>query len=84
MATHRPRSFADISKSLRDFGASDDTLLSPGQMQQYASNWVAVHGAQVVAVASTLPAIREQLRTDGIPIAEAAIRFIEKDGLAAA
>jgi len=84
MATHRPRPFTDISKSLQDFGTSDDVLLSPRQMQQYANNWVAVHHAQVVAVTSTLPAMREHLRTDGIPITEVAIRFIEKDGLAAA
>ena len=84
MASHQPRSFEEISKSLQDFGESDDLLLSPDLMRPHANNWVAVCGAQVVAVAPTLPDIRDQLRREGIPLARVAIRFIEKDGLATA
>jgi hypothetical protein len=84
MSDHRARSFDEISRSLKDFEASDNMLLSPSLMRPHANNWVAVHGTRIAAVASTLSDVRDQLRREGIPLTEVAIRFIEKDGLATA
>jgi hypothetical protein len=73
----------EIAESLRDFAASDELLLNQAEMRRHGNNWVAACGAKVVAVAATLPAIRDQLQRDRIPMARVAIRFIEKDGAAA-
>ncbi len=83
MSDHQPRSFDEISKSLKDFEVSDNMALNPEVMRSHTNNWVAVHGGRIAAVASTLSDIKDQLDREGIPLTEVAIRYIEKNGIAA-
>ena len=77
------RTHQEISRSLDEFAKSDEVLLSPALMCRYSGNWVAVFRGRIVAVAPELDIIRDKIHREKIPLGTVAIRFIEKEGMAA-
>jgi hypothetical protein len=80
---YRRRTFDEISRALQEFAQSDDLLPSPDRMREFSDSWVAVCKGNVLAVAKDLNVVRDQLHREGLPLGTVAIRFIEKDGIAA-
>ena len=72
------------TRIMRSFAKSDDLLLSPDDMLPYSESWVAAFEGRVVVTAQHLASLMEQLDALSIPRGEAAVRYIEKDGMAAA
>jgi hypothetical protein len=83
MASSARRTFDEISRSLQEFAVSDKMLRSPHLMRPYTGKWVAAYQGKVIVVSDDLVAVQSRLRVDKIPLATVAIRFIEKDGIAA-
>ena len=74
---------AELAQSRHDFLVSDRLLLSQSDMRQYANQWVASYGGRVEAADEDLNNLIRQLRERNLPVERTAIRFIEKDGMAA-
>ena len=77
------RTFDEISHSAEEFARSDALLLSPDLTRPYAGCWVAAYQGKIVVASDDLTTLTSQLMTNKIPMATVAIRFIEKDGIAA-
>lgn len=67
-----------------EFTSSDDMLLSPGLMKDYPDQWVAAYKGKIVGTSACLGELMARLRTAEIPLGHTAIRYIEKNGMAAA
>ena len=72
------------ARIVQSFARSDELLLSPDAMRAYSESWVAAFEGRVVATAPHPDSLFEQLKQRAIPFAEAAVRYIESDGMAAA
>jgi hypothetical protein len=74
----------EIERAIEEFARSDDLLLSPDRMREYAGKWVAAFEGDIVAAEADLDSVLVRLRDRSIPLGMTAIRFIEQDGMAAA
>lgn len=72
----------EVTQAVHEFEHSDRLLLSPARMLPYSEKWVAVCRGDIM-VDSDLHSLVSQLRGRGLPLGLVAIRFIEKDGVAA-
>jgi hypothetical protein len=92
MSVPRPRgtipdsgtpSSVGAAQSRHDFLMSDRLLLSPQDMREYSNRWVAIYRSEVKAVDENYDDLMKRLLGLGLPLGSVAIRFIEKDGMAA-
>lgn len=73
----------EFAQRRHEFLISDNLLLSPDLMAEYSDHWVAAQGGKVRAAHKSLDALLDVLKDLDIPLVATAIRFIEKDGMAA-
>lgn len=72
-----------IIQAIHQFSEADDLLLSPDRMREYSGKWVAAYKGDILAD-TDLNSLMAQLQMRDIPLGLVPIRFIEKDGTAAA
>jgi hypothetical protein len=73
----------EVATAMPMFEEADRLLLSPGRMRPYSGMWVAAVNGDILAD-TDLQSLTNQLRERGVSLHMVAIRFIEKDGMAAA
>jgi len=73
----------EMERAFHAFESADRLLLSPTNMRPYSGKWVAAFNGDILAD-TDLNSLVARLREKSIPLAWVAIRFIEKDGMAAA
>jgi hypothetical protein len=76
-------SFRELAQSRHDFLISDRLLLTPEQMVKYSDHWVAAYNGEVKVFDESYDRLMGRLGAIGLPLGSVAIRFIEKDGMAA-
>lgn len=79
----QPPSGPSLEKAFRAFEEADRTLLCSQKMRPYAGKWVAAFNGDLIAD-HDLVVLQNRVRERGAPLGFVAIRFIEKDGQAAA
>jgi hypothetical protein len=82
-AQQPPPGLPSLETAFRAFEEADRLLLSPQKMQPYGGNWVAAFNGDIIADPDLI-SLQNRLREKGISLGFVAIRFIEKDGQAAA
>ena len=71
---------ADVAESLRRFARSSELISNDRQLvDKYAQKWVGACAGEVQAAADDLDTLLQVLDGKGVPRAETAIRFIERE-----
>ena len=70
----------EVAKSLHDFARSTELLSRDRQLAEtYAGRWVGVCNGVVKAAADDLESLLNELDIRGVPRADTAVRFIERE-----
>ena len=70
----------DVANGLLDFARSSELLSNDSQLVgKYAQKWVGVSNGEVRATGDDIDSLLKKLDTLGVPRAETAVRFIERE-----